>query len=292
MLLLAHGGDTLDLSDYETNGIYVGKVDIGSPAVREVSNDVVDADGVADETQFIGARVLSLSGTLVASATAGTRQEILARLQRFCDPGIRPTITIALNDDEPRVATLRPEGCAAPIERPGTCTFAAAWRIPDPRFYVGDGTGAAVWEQVTVYPPASVSQGRAYNLAFPRIYPSAWGGSGFVGVTVEGAAPTWPTHTIYGPATNPIVTITDDTGHTSVVAFNALTLAIGDYLTIETELRAVYLNGDRNADRYSTIDVTRTIWGPMYPGANTVRFNADAFAAPAVLVTAWRSAYL
>jgi hypothetical protein len=292
MLLLADGDDTLDLSDYETNGIYVAKVDIGSPAVREVSNDMVDADGTADETQFIGSRVLSMSGTIVATSTAGTRQEILARLQRFCHPGIRPTITIAMNDDEPRVATLRPEGCAAPIERPGTCTFAAAWRIPDPRFYTGDGTGGAVWETVTVYPPASVNQGRTYDLAFPRHYPSAWGGSGFADVIEAGAAPTWPTHTIYGPVTNPIVTITDDRGHTSVVAFTGFVLAIGDYLTVETETRSVYLNGDRNADRYSYIDVTRTVWGPMYPGPNRVQFNADNFAAPSKLETAWRSAYL
>lgn len=292
MLLLRLGTETLDLSDYAGNGVYVAKVDIGAPAVREVAYDLPDRDGTLDQTAFVGARLITLSGQVIASAAAGTRQEILDRLSRFCRPGSRPTLTVALNDDIPRTIGLRGDQCAAPIERPGRCPFAASWKAPDPRFYAADADGDPVVSSLTVFPPMSSTLGRSYNLTFPRLYPAAWGGSGFATAPVAGDFPTWPTYTIVGPATNPIVSTTDAEGNTSAVAFSSLTLAIGDYVTVETATRAVYLNGDRAADRYSTIDVTRTRWGPLYPIDTTISFNATSFASPAQLAAAWTDAYL
>jgi hypothetical protein len=288
MLLLRLGTNTLDLSDYDTNGVYVAKVDIGAPAVREVVDDLPDRDGTLDQTAYVGGRLITLSGQIIASAEAGTRQEILDRLSLFCRPGVRPTLTIGLNDDVPRTIGLRGDQCAAPIDRPGRCPFAASWKAPDPRFYAA---GPDV-STVTVFPPLSVNQGRPYNLAFDRVYPSAWGGSGFAPINVAGDYVTWPTYTIRGPCTNPVVTADDGEGHVSTVAFSSLTLGIGDYVTVDTAARAVWLNGDRNADRYSTIDVTRTVWGPLYPGAGTVSFNATTFASPAQAVVEWTDAYL
>jgi len=292
MLLLRLGADRLDLSDYEANGVYVAKVDIGQPAVREVAYDLPDRDGTLDLTAYVGARLITLSGQIIASPAAGTRQQIIDRLSLFCRPGVRPTLTVALNDDIPRTIALRGDQCAAPIERPGRCPFAASWKAPDPRFYRADAAGNPVVSSVTVYPPMSTSQGRAYALVFPRVYPSSWGGSGFAVAHVHGDYPTWPIYTIRGPATNPIVTTSDPAGNTSAVAFSTLILGMGDYLTVDTAARAVWLNGDRNADRYSTLDVARTRWGPLHPGDTTVTFNAQTFASPAQLDVSWTDAYL
>lgn len=292
VLKLSLDGETLDLSDWAANGVYVAKVDIGAPAVREVAYDLPDRDGQLDQTAFVGARLITLSGQVIASAAAGTRQEILDRLQRFCRPGTRPTLTIALNDDQPRTIGLRPDQCASPIERPGRCPIAASWKAPDPRFYAATSDGQPVHGSITVYPPMSSSQGRAYNLAFARQYPSAWGGSGFAVATVAGSAATWPTHRIDGPATNPVITTTDAAGNTSRIDFASLTLAIGDYVELDTAARTVWLNGDPAADRYSTLDFAATRWGPLYPGSTTIAFNADAFAAPSQLVTSWQPAYI
>ena len=292
MLLLRLGTETLDLSDHEANGVYVAKVDIGAPAVRDVAYDLPDRDGVLDQTAYVGGRLITLSGQIIAGPVAGTRQEILDRLSFFCRPGARPTLTVALNDDVPRTIGVRGDQCAAPIERPGRCPFAASFKAADPRFYAADAAGDPVVDRVTVYPPMSTSQGRAYNLVFPRVYPSSWGGSGFAVAHVSGDYPTWPTYTIRGPCTNPIVSMTDAAGHASAVAFSTLTLGIGDYVTVDTAARAVWLNGDRNADRYSTLDVTRTKWGPIYPGNTTVSFNAATFSSPCQLDVAWTDAYL
>jgi len=281
VLLLTLDTDTLDLSDYDSNGLFVDKIDLGTPKVRDVTWDLVDRDGTGDETAYIGSRVISLSGQIIASATAGTRQEILDRLRRFCHPATRPTLTIALNDDVPRVIGLRPDQCGAPIDTPGRCPFAATWVAPDPYFY--DTTS----NTVTTYPAASASSGRVYNLVFPRVYPSGWGGAGYSTVSVAGDMPTWATFTIYGPCTNPVVSV--DTG--CVVAFASLTLGSTDYVTIDTLNRLVWLNGDPTADRYTTLDVTRTTWAPLLPDENTVSFSAPTVASPAQLVTEWTDAY-
>lgn len=288
MMLLRLGDETLDLSDHATGGVYVAKVDIGAPAVREVAYELPDRDGVLDQTAFVGARLITLSGQVIASAAAGTRQQILDRLQSFCRPGTRPTLTIALNDDEPRTIGLRPDQCASPIERPGRCPFAASFKAPDPRFYSADPDGDLVVSSVTVYPPVSLALGRGYPLVFPRVYPSGWGGSGTAVAAVAGDYPTWPIHTIFGPCTNPTIS----TGPGAVVDFATLTLGNGDYLTIDTAARAVWLNGDRAADRYATLDVTTTQWAPLQPGDTTITFDADSFAAPCQLRTNWTDAYL
>lgn len=286
MLLLELDGQALDLSDFATNGIYVAKVDIGAPAVREVVSDLPDRSGTLDQTAHVGGRLITLSGQIIASATAGTRQEIMARLTRYCYPGSRPTLTVALNDDDPRRIGLRPDQFAAPIDRPGRCPFAASWKAPDPRFY--DVTA----HTVTTYPPVSAAQGREYNLVFPRVYPAGWGGSGYTTILVAGDFPTWPTHKLYGPATNPTIRVLGPGSvETSRVAFNTLTLDNNDYLEIDTQARAVWLNGDRTADRYSTLDVTRTKWGPLVPGYQSVVLSATAFGEPCQLETTWNDAF-
>jgi hypothetical protein len=292
MLLLRLGDDTLDLSDYTNNGVFVGKVDIGAPAVREVAYDLPDRDGTLDLTTYVGARLITLSGQIIASPAAGTRQQILDRLSFYCRPGSRPTLTVKLNDDVPRTIGLRGDQCAAPIERPGRCPFAASWKAPDPRFYAAGPDGQPAVSSVTVYPPMSATQGRAYDLVFPRIYPSNWGGSGLAVLDVAGDYPTWPTYKIFGPCTNPIIRTSDPAGNASCVAFTALTILTDDYVEIDTAARTVRLNGDPVADRYSTIDVTRTIWGPLHPGDPTVTFNAATFAAPSQLLVEWTDAYL
>lgn len=287
MLLLELDGQALDLSDYATTGIYVAKVDIGAPAVREVLSDLPDRSGTLDQTAHVGARLITLSGQIIASAAAGTRQQILARLTRYCYPGSRPTLTVALNDDIPRRIGLRPDQCAAPIDRPGRCPFAASWKAPDPRFY--DLTA----HTVTTYPPVSGTQGRGYDLVFPRVYPAGWGGAGYTTVLVAGDFPTWPTHRLYGPATNPTIRVLADPGavEASEIAFSSLTLDNNDYLDIDTQARAVWLNGNRALDRYSTIDVTKTHWAPLTPGYQSIVLAAAGFAQPMQLETTWSDAY-
>jgi hypothetical protein len=288
VLLLRLGAETLDLSDYDTTGVYVAKIDVGQPAVREVIADLPDRDGVLDQTAYVGGRLVTLSGRIVASATAGTRQQIIDRLSLFCRPGVRPTLTIALNDDVPRTIGLRGDQCAAPIDRPGQCPFAASWKAPDPRFYAADVDGGPVVNAVTLLPPISVAQGRVYPLTFPRGYPSGWGGTGQVDIDIDGSTSTHPRFTVRGPCTNPVITL--NTG--LVVAFSTLNLSGTDYVVIDTAARTVIANGDPGDDRYSTLDVTRTRWMPATPGTNRLTFTAATFAAPCTLRMEWTDAYI
>ena len=274
------GVEPLDLDDYE-NGLIVAQVDTGWPEVREVVDPLPDRDGVADSTRLMGQRVVSLTGTAVAT-NGRSRQEVLDRLRRFCVPNVRPTLTVASPGEQPRRITLRGDQHSAPFVHPEGAAFAVSWRSADPRFYALDRSS------LTVKPPASTGEGRHYDLTHDRTYPPAYGGSGTVDVVNAGDVETWPTFLFYGPIVDPMVTNLE-TG--DALAF-LIDIADRDYLVVETAPRAVYLNGDRNADRYANVEVALTTWFAIRPGRNRLRLTAAGYTSPAEVRIDWTDAYL
>lgn len=280
MLLLELPNVSLDLDDLN-NGLYVDTVDTGWPEVRDEVYVLPDQDGVADYTKFMGQRVVSLTGTAVETGGL-TRGQVLDRLRRFCVPNIRPTLTVAAKGEDPRKITLRSDAHSAPMMRPGSAKFAVAWRSVDPRFY------SAVTNTAVVLPPALTRDGRAYDLTFDRLYPLSFGGAGIVDCVNAGVADTWPKVRFYGPLLNPTLT-NQTTGE--MLAFD-IDIAQGDYLVADTGHRAVYLNDDPSADRYSHVDIAQTTWYPLRPGSNLLRLMADTYAVPAQARIEWTDAYL
>ena len=197
-------------------------------------------------------------------------------------PSVRPTLIVGLNDEDPRRITLRADQHSAPFSRPGSAAFACTWRSADPRFYALESS------QVTVLPPLPLTAGRRYDLTYDREYPAGYGGSGTALVTNRGSVATWAGLRIDGPITNPSLANLE-TGE--VMAF-LIDIARGDYLVVDTEARAVYLNGDPGADRYANVDVARTTWFPLRPGGNELRLAASAYATPAQATIRWTDAYL
>ena len=281
MLRLELGTERLDLDDHD-NGIIVAVVDPGWPETREEVYALPDRDGVADYTRFMGQRVISLTGTVDETPTSGTRQQILDRLRRYCVPNVRPTLIVGLNDEAPRRIVLRADQHSAPISRPGSAAFACTWRSADPRFYDLEASRAVV------LPPMAPDAGRTYDLVFDREYPEGYGGAGVVAVSNRGDVDTWPTFRFYGPLTDPSLTNLDTA---EAVAFN-IAIADGDYLVVDTEVRAVYLNDDPGADRYANVRVGATTWFPLRPGLSQLRLSASAYTTPAQASIEWTDAYL
>lgn len=267
------------------NGIAAVVLDTGWPEVRAVTTPLPDRDGVADYTRYMGQRVVTITGEIVENETA-RRQAILDRIARYCTPGVRPTLVVALEDDQPRSIVLRAEAFSAPLTNlsGGRFAFSASWRSAnDPRFYALEST-TEIW-----LPPAAAAAGRIYNLVYPRTYPTAYGGAGTIDVVVEGNAETWPTFEIFGPISNPQITELGDVG---AIAFAGLNIAQGHYVTVETATRRVYADGDPAADRYSYLDVSRTQWFALEPGTTTLRFTGTAYGPPAQCQITWTDAYL
>lgn len=124
------------------------------------------------------------------------------------------------------------------------------------------------------------------GFAFPFGFNLDFGGGatpGGTNVTNTGNRPTPVTFVITGPIVSPVITntVTGD-----VMAF-AITLGVGETLTINTRDRTVYLNG--NINRRNTM--TSADWFLLQPGVNFIGFGGLSGTGSTMSITfrsAWR----
>jgi hypothetical protein len=261
-------------------GYGCAELNLGWPEARDEVYPLPDRDGVADYTRLMGARTI----TAHLTAWGGRRgiDDIARRFAPFIVPSARPVLHVILDDNVERVIALRASAFSAPITGPYHREITLGWTAPDPRFY------DLHERNLTVLPPAPLSAGREYDLAFDRTYPEAYGGSGVITVPSGGDVDTWPTFRIYGPFTDPRITNLDTD---EALAFN-IAIDQRDYLVVDTAERAVYLDDDPEADRYANVDVARTTWFPIRRGFNRLRLTGAAYITPAQARITWTDAYL
>lgn len=170
----------------------------------------------------------------------------------------------------------------------GKATVTYEFFCPDPRRY--DET--LYTRDLTI---VSSVTGRTYD----RVYTAAGGtiqnpsgtGMSFGGgvstnnlIINNGNTTTYPTITIYGPATNPV--ITNSTANKSLVL--NYTMATSDIIVLDTDFRSVTLNG---VSRRAILDNSST-WFGADPGNNYYNFSATGTSASTSCVVSWRSAYI
>lgn len=280
--LVNDDGSTLNLMDRVTNGIAIAQIDLGRPEVREVLEVHPNADGAIDYTVLVGPRVISMTGSAFPCGV-GSRQAALAQFMRFARPNRRQQLVYQFDDDATiRSLTMRVTDWTAPITTPGLTAFSVAWKAADPIAYSVAGSTVSV-------PPGGNFTGRTYPLSFNRSYPASYGGAGVVTVTNHGDYLTWPLVRMFGPLTNPSLTWQDGSGQ---LVFAGISVLAGDWLEIDTKAKTVTLDGDSGANRYSFLDFTQTVWAPLQPGDNLLRFSATAAAAPAQVEIDWSDAWL
>lgn len=129
----------------------------------------------------------------------------------------------------------------------------------------------------------SAAGGLTFNATFPLLFGAAATG-GTISATNSGNFDTYPTFRIDGPVVNPRIT-NATTGET--LALN-ITLATGEFLTIDSDQRTILLGG--TASRYSSLD-SSSVWWDLAPGTSNVTFRA-ATSTAAVLTMTWRSAWV
>lgn len=281
ILLLSNSANSIDLMDRLTNGLAISEINMGIPVHREVVKDTPTGDGSTDYTQYFGPRVITMKGTAFA-ATAGSRAQALANIQKFIRPNLRSTLTYQFDDDQvARSIGIRSFDFSAPVNMPGYTAFTASWKAVDPVAY-----GAA---HILSIPPFGNFGGRAYPKTYPVSYPTGYGGAGLGTINNAGDYPTWPVLRIFGPLSNPAIYWQDGSGQ---IVFTGITVVAGDYLQVDTRNKTVYLNNDSNANRYSFLDFTQTTWAPLQPGNNLLRFIASGALTPASVEVDWNDAYL
>ena len=126
--------DSMDLMD-ETNGYRVAELDLPFPAVRAVVAALPTRDGDFDTTSLLGPRVVTITGSIIASAQ-GSRQDAVGRLAQWCQPRIRPRLVYAVDPGEaPMAIGLRGSQLTAPYNDPFISAFTVSWVAPNPIAY-------------------------------------------------------------------------------------------------------------------------------------------------------------
>lgn len=100
----------------------------------------------------------------------------------------------------------------------------------------------------------------------------------------NGNVTTYPTITIYGPATNPVVT-NSTTNQSLVINY---TMTTSDVIVLDTDFRSVTLNG---VSRRAILNNSSS-WFGADPGNSYYNFAATGTSASTACVVSWRSAYI
>jgi hypothetical protein len=280
---------TLDLDNWQNNGIAIISKDLGSPTVRETVQDMPIMDGSDDQTRYLGQRVVALTGkTFNIPGQSGSAA--FNMLAPFLDPKSRSTLTYQLDDDvSPRMLTgMRSSNWAKIRTSPIAFSFSLQWKADPAALDVNQ-------QAITIGSPGpGSSQGRTYPRTYNLVYPTTTGASGIGHPVSNGTYTTWPTYRIYGPCTNPIVSMLNSSG-VSIGYIRALMgVPAGQYLEINTAKRTVMLftGASPGANRYNTLEFSTLVWRPLSPGSNTIFFNASSFTPPSNCVVLWNDAFL
>lgn len=168
----------------------------------------------------------------------------------------------------------RPRGLASALSRVHVGVVEATGRFvaTDPLWYDDHQTSLDL--------PLAEQEG---GLAFPHGFPHGFGGgsAGVVDAHNAGNEATLPHVRIPGPVTGPRL---EHVGQGRMLRFN-IDVADGDWLDVDFDHQTVLLNG--TASRYSTL--VEAGWWSLDPGANEIRFAAQAGTTPAQMN--YRSAY-
>lgn len=140
---------------------------------------------------------------------------------------------------------------------------------------------ADLYEETTTLP--SAGGGLSFDIT-PDFVFGAVSIGGTLTLQNEGTFNSSPIIRIDGPVTNPRV---ESITQGKTLALD-ITVGVGEYLTIDTELRTVLL--DDTASRYNALTTTSQ-WFDLSPGENEVRFQASTPTA-ATMTIAWRSAWV
>ena len=282
-------GATSVLLEDETAGYFCTSLDLGAPVVRDVVDNLADADGTVDRTQFMGNRAVSADITALAGAGARIDQ-VAAMFAPYMVPSARPVLHYVL--DRPGVAertlTLRPAAydyaTAGDQQRDIHLGFVA----PDP--IVRD----PVQQSAQARSGSAGIPGRTYDLTYPRIYPAA-GGSPSTGIIHSyGTVPVQPLVRIYGPVAGAAATFTVPSGPTYRVALNAgYLIPAGGWVDIDTRLHTAYYTGDPAQPILQQLDWTSISWPVLPVGVdNLFQLTGSATTGVSQAVAYWNDGYL
>jgi hypothetical protein len=261
--LYGDGALVVPLED-SSAGYFCTSLDLGAPAVREVTNPRAAADGNIDRTAFMGPRAVSAAITALAGAGA-TIDAVPSLFAPFQVPRARPELHYVL--DRPgtpeRVLVLRPAGISSPIEGPFQRDIQLQFVAPDP--VIRDPL-----LQTATALAGSDGAGRTYDLTYFRLYPVGGSSPTIPQFTSAGDIPVAPRLLIYGPVTAPVASLQAilPSGQSvqGDVAFDAnFSINAGDYVDVDCRLHTALLNSVPGQSVIDRLQFSQTVWPLVYP---------------------------
>ena len=262
------------------DGIAVTAYDPGFASHREVVEDNSDASGEYDTTRYHGPRVVTIDLRLLGDPI--DRHRLRTAIAAYCRPDRRP----ALRWVSPHLGPVETVGRLTDLH----ASIPGAMRAFTARIVQRVPTGlirTTASRTATVRPGAGVIQtGRTYSLTYNRVYPSGTV-IGSASIIVGGNAPVKPIIRIYGPITNPDLTLSSG-GRWKFT----LVVAAGDFLEIDVENRTVYLNANSTLTRYNYMDFATLNWSGLQPGAQTGSLDGSSVDSNTQATLEWRDSWL
>jgi hypothetical protein len=254
----------------------------GLPGIRNQDDNRGYADGMFTGRDFLAGRNISITFQVTGS-TNGSAQANFNTLQRALLPqtsGTTPLYFLLSNAEGEQVINARVRGMQVTLDPNYTYGYIVgqvSFFCPDPRYYDSNTQTATL--------AYTLPGGRTYD----RVYNLLYGGGSVEIVTTitnNGWTDTYPTITLNGPITNPI--LGNDT-EGKELNFTC-TLTNTDDLVIDLYNKLITLNGDpaRNL-------LTSGEWFSAQPGNNSFYLTGNAgstvVGVTGAIVT-WQSAYI
>jgi Siphovirus-type tail component, C-terminal domain len=275
-----------DLVFSTANGWRVESVDIGSPVTAAVVVGRPGQSGTINRTQLYRDRAVTLRAWLVPTDGI-VRRTMIDQLKAFLRPDLRPYLVLTEDSTDPteRRIALVADQWSDPILPVDLRSVIMSWRS------AGDLEATTQSEAIAYVSGSGAEAGRAYDLTFNRTYPAS-PVLGSVQVINLGNVDVWPLIRIYGDCTEPNLE-NQTTG--KKLEFNSLTLAVGEFLEIDTLAKTVRLNALSTSSRYDKLDFAVSAPGldlRIVPGLNLFRFYPATSGATSKAQILWRSAWL
>jgi len=253
------------------DGFVVAAIEIGFPTSREVVRPRSLADGVFDDSEYLGPRLITVTVRMRSGGCdpSGTSQQLIDQVMAYMSARKRPRLvwSVQRNMNEFRSSVVR--GFDAPV-----LIDAFAYPTIIFQFVTTEAFLEAPEETCFIANPnvPAVEEGRNYDLTFDRQY-APGGPTDSIFVFNPGSAPANWTGTILASADQPNIVVNG-----TAMRFNAnggVNLIAGQTLNISTQERTILLNNDPTESRYDRVNFEDWNWDQflLRPGLNVIRFN-------------------
>lgn len=291
---LTLGDRTLPLEDTAA-GYACTELDLGGMGeIRDVTNNNPAQDGITDRTMYMGSR--AITADLVAHGGEMTVDEIGAMWATFMMPNARPELHYVLDrPGEPeRFIVVRAAGYTWPISGKRSRDIHLAWVASDP--IVRD----PAQKSAVAFAGSPLAGGRTYPLTFNRTYPPGGATPTTGEIRSAGDVVVRPLVRIYGPITNPVVTMTpttgaDPAGPPAVIRFVlGFQIPSGGFVDIDTAAKSAFRNGDNAQSVMASIDWADTVWPvlPTLPYWSWLAISGDSTTSTSQVQALWYDGFL